>query len=263
MPSTTMINLAASALPNDPAAGVLGPMAAMVAVLASIALLRRAGAILDRLRRDFGGDLALALEHRAAGAYLAFWHRARFEGLEGLALDAGPLIVAANHTCGLDPVLLQMPLRRRIRWMMWRGQMKPWLGPAWRHFAVLAVEQDGRDVAAVRESLRELRAGGVIGIFPEGGVARPPWVLRPFETGLGVLAARGNAPVLLCLVEGTPAPRIFSSLLVRSRSVVRVIGLFRPASDEPPAAFGARLQATLAAASGWPCATAPAAEAPR
>lgn len=258
-----MIKLAATALPNDPSAGVLGPVAAVVAVLAAIALLRRAGLLLDRLRRDFGGDLALALEHRAAGAYLAWWHRARLEGFEDLDLESGPLIVAANHACGLDPVLLQMPIRRRIRWMMWRGQMKPWLGPVWRHFAVLAVEQDGRDVAAVRESLRLLRDGGVIGIFPEGGIARPPGVLRPFETGLGVLAIRGQAPVLLCLVEGTPAPRVFSSLLVRSRSVVRAVGIFRPAGDETPAAFSARLQATLGAASGWPSASAPAAEAPR
>ncbi len=238
--------------------------AATLGVLAAIAAIGR--------RRDaYDGDLLLAIECLVARAYLALVHRVRFEGFDAipelprLALPGGgPLIVAANHTSGLDPMLLQMPLRRRIRWMMWTGQMGRGLGWLWRHLAVLPVAQDGRDLATVRDSLRALQRGDVLGVFPEGGIERPPGELLPFQPGLGVLAARSAAPVLLCFIEGTPAPRVFGSFLLPSRTRVRAVALIRAHAGETPAALLARMQKAMLDSSGWPLrTTSPGTEAPR
>lgn len=256
---------------SAPSSGSPAWLATVVALAALAAI-----AAIRRLAADFGGDLALAAEHRLAGLYLRLLHRARLEGFErieglaNLAGDAGGagqgLIVAANHTCGLDPVLLQMLVRRRIRWMMWTGQMAPALGWLWRHLEVLPVEQDGRDLQTVRAAVRALDRGEVLGIFPEGGIARPPGQVQAFQPGLGLLASRSSAPVLLCLVRGTPAPRVGGSFLLPSRSKVIAVGLYRVEPGERPNAFLERMRQSLIEASGWPAAeslTGPAAAVPR
>lgn len=244
------------------------PIMLVLLVLAAL-LLRAIAAAIDRLAEGCGGDRVFAVERAIARGYLNRLHRIRIEGFDEPeireVLAGGPLLVVANHTCGLDPMLLQMPIPRRIRWMMWTGQMGIGLGWFWRHLAVLPVAQDGRDLTSVRTALRALRDGEAIGIFPEGGIERPPGVLQPFEPGLGVLASRSQAPVLLCLIEGTPAPRVFGSFVVPSRSVVRAIGVFRASPEDSAEAFRGRLAEALRTSSGWPVADAtdPAGEAPR
>ena len=253
----------------DPTASPLGPSLAWAAA-ATLGVLAAIAAVV-RLREAYGGDLFLAIECRLARAYLELVHRVRFEGFDAIPdlarlaePGSGPLIVAANHTCGLDPMLLQMPLRRRIRWMMWTGQMLRGLGWLWRHLAVLPVAQDGRDLATVRDSLRALQRGDVLGVFPEGGIERPPGEILPFQPGLGVLASRSAAPVLLCFIEGTPAPKVFGSFFSRSRTRVRAVGLVRAAAGESPAALLARMQQAMLDASGSPLrTTSPGTEAPR
>lgn len=252
---------------NPPPASLVDPVGNHWATLVPMAivlgamLLRSAVSTIDRLAAECGGDRPIAVERAIAGIYLRALHRARFEGFDeiernhGTLLREGPLLVVANHTCGLDPVLLQMPIPRRIRWMMWTGQMGVGLGWLWRHLQVLPVAQDGRDLASVRNALRSLREGDVIGIFPEGGIERPPGVLKPFEPGLGVLAARSQAPVLLCLVTGTPAPRVFGSFIRPSRSSVRAIGVFRPEKHESGERFLERLSEAMQAEGGGPTAS--------
>jgi 1-acyl-sn-glycerol-3-phosphate acyltransferase len=254
-------------LAADVAALGLPLAAAAIAVFVSLAGL----AALARLREAYGGDLLLGLECRLARAYLALVHRIRFEGFDAIPELAslakpggGGLLVVANHTCGLDPMILQMPLRRRIRWMMWTGQMGRGLGWLWKHLAVLPVSQDGHDLATLRESLRALQRGEVIGVFPEGGVERPPGQVIPFQPGLGLLAVRSSAPILLCFIDGTPAPKVFGAFFVRSRSRVRAIGLLRALPGEMPAALLGRMQQSVLEASGWPLrATSPETAAPR
>ena len=261
-PISIHLALAADATPLGPA--LAGAAAATLGALAAIAAI-------GRLRDAYGGDLLFAIECRLARTYLELVHRVRFEGFDAIPEltrlaepGGGPLIVAANHTCGLDPMLLQMPLRRRIRWMMWTGQMVRGLGWLWRHLSVLPVAQDGRDLATVRDSLRALQRGDALGVFPEGGIERPPGEILPFQPGLGVLAARSGVPVLLCLIEGTPAPKVFGSFFTPSRTRVRAVGLIRAAAGEAPAALLARLQLALLASSGWPLRpTSPGTEAPR
>lgn len=230
----------------------LGPPLAWAATATLVAL--AAIAAIGRRRDAYDGDLLLAVECSVARAYLALVHRIRFEGFDAipelprLALPGGgPLIVAANHTSGLDPMLLQMPLRRRIRWMMWTGQMIRGLGWLWRHLAVLPVAQDGRDLSTVRDSLRALQRGEVLGVFPEGGIERPPGELLPFQPGLGVLATRSAAPVLLCFIDGTPAPRVFGSFFRPSRTRVRAVGVFRTDAGESGERFVSRLRDAMSA----------------
>lgn len=189
--------------------------------------------------------------------YLRLWHRPRWVGFERLP-DPLPkaFVVAANHASGIDPLILQARFDRRIRWLMARDQMAPILADAWRHIDALAVTYGPEDAAILKEAVRHVRAGGVLGLFPEGAIARPPREIRPFLGGVGVIVARAKVPVLLFHIEDAPyTATAFGSLLKPSRTAVRFVGIFDPLAEggrPDAAAFLERLRSALAAASGWP-----------
>lgn len=184
-------------------------------------------------------------------------HRVRFQGWERVPRDIGAegLIVVANHTAGTDPVLAQLRMGASIRWMMDRTQMKWIAGWFWRRVRVIPVDFTPGDSSAFRQALAHLGSGGVVGVFPEGGIERPSGQIRPFLAGAGALVARSRAPVLLLWIHGGSAQSgVFRSLVRPSRSVVTVIGVYR---FEGPAArdlrgITATLRHELARVSGWP-----------
>jgi 1-acyl-sn-glycerol-3-phosphate acyltransferase len=64
--------------------------------------------------------------------------------------------------------------------MMAREQMLRELEEVWEHLEILPVTYGPQDAATFREAMRHVQAGGVLGIFPEGGITRPPQEIRPF-----------------------------------------------------------------------------------
>jgi len=65
------------------------------------------------------------------------------------------------------------------------------------------VNRAGRDSASAKEGIRHVNSGGVLGIFPEGGIERPYGQLLPFLAGVGLIMARTKAPVLPVFISGT------------------------------------------------------------
>jgi len=214
------------------------------------------------LRRQCAGDAVAGGLWLVLRGYCGMVHRAAWTGHESIRMQGGtaeldrargPLIVVSNHTAGLDPLLIQTGCRFRIRWMMAADMMVPALEWLWRRERVIPVHFDGRDAAAAREAMRHLEAGGVLGVFPEGGIARPPGTIQPFLPGVGLIVARTQAPVLLTLVTDTPArDRAFESLLIPSRSKVRYLELIRYPEGTKASIIIEDLAQRLAAASGWP-----------
>lgn len=141
-----------------------------------------------------------------SGLYCRTFHGSRVTGRQHIpdSRHPGPTIVVANHTAGIDPVLVAVECPFHIRWVMAEDMRLPWLGWFWRWQRVIFVNREGKDRRALRESLRELDAGGVIGIFPEGGLERPKNELLRFEKGVGMLIKRSGARVLPVWIADTP-----------------------------------------------------------
>jgi 1-acyl-sn-glycerol-3-phosphate acyltransferase len=126
--------------------------------------------------------------------------RLQVHGRENVPLD-GPLIVAANHVSYVDPVALGIALPRPIAYMAKSELFRiPILGPLIAALGAYPVERGKGDVAAIRSSLRALREGKAIGIFPEG--TRNPRGEAPIQTGVALLASLAGAPVLPAYVRG-------------------------------------------------------------
>ncbi len=116
----------------------------------------------------------------------------------------GPLIVAANHRRYIDPILVGMAVPRRIRWM---AKRELFVFPFKRMFlfaGAFPVDREKGGRAALRSALGLLAAGWALGIFPEGTRRKDYDPDHAPKSGVGMLAARGNAPVLPVFVDRIP-----------------------------------------------------------
>jgi 1-acyl-sn-glycerol-3-phosphate acyltransferase len=154
--------------------------------------------------------------------YCALWHQLRSEGLAPLP-NSGPAILIANHTCGIDHVLLQAASRRALGFMIAREYYElPWLRGFCSSVGCIPVNRDGRDLAAIRAALRALGEGRVVPIFPEGRIVpasgRRLGEVRP---GGAYLAIRAGVPVVPAYIFGTPkTDEILESLVTPSRATL-------------------------------------------
>ena len=165
---------------------------------------------------------------RLTRLYTLVWHRLQWTGREKVP-STGAFILAANHTAALDPMLIQAMMPRRIRWVMLKRFQNPWLSFLWNAIEPIALESEAQNIKQMREMLRVLEEGQVLGVFPEGGLQRDKRELRPFHAGIGLLTKRSKAPILPVWITGTSqAKHMFWHFFRFSRSRLIVGDPFRP-----------------------------------
>ena len=228
----------------------------LLAIFGGLVLLA-GGWLLIRYSRNRGGGYWILGLMKIAGTPLArgYWG-VRFTGLERIPdpiPDRG-LIIVCNHTSGLDPVLIEFGSSMRIRWMMSRAMMVPAFGFLWRRMGILPIDFASRDRTSFDESLKILHHGGILGIFPEGRIARPPEVIQPFLPGIGLMVARTKATVVLMHSHGIrPGKTTFGVLIRPWRARIDVVDVVEYADSGLNArAITADLRQRLHEASGWP-----------
>jgi 1-acyl-sn-glycerol-3-phosphate acyltransferase len=129
---------------------------------------------------------------------LRIFFRVKVEGRENIPAQ-GPLVVAANHESFLDGFVVGNVLKKRqptflaAPWLYSR----PGVGGALRAIGAIPA-YDGNEVAALRESIRILRKGGTVALFPQGGIAR-----GQFSGGAVFIAIKAPAPLVPVHITGT------------------------------------------------------------
>jgi 1-acyl-sn-glycerol-3-phosphate acyltransferase len=194
------------------------------------------------------GDTISGLTYRFIQIYSRVVHRLRVINPHNIPRErsCGPLIVVCNHTAGIDPMLIQAACPFYVRWMMaedmkWRG-----LADVWSYFDLIFVDRTKPDTRALREAVRALKRGEVVGVFPEGRIERPAGQLLPFQPGVGMMVAMSGAPVLPILIRGTPqVDSAWGSLWRRSHSEI-VVGEQLRFADAKAAEVTAAIEAWFA-----------------
>ncbi len=136
--------------------------------------------------------------------YARLVHGLRIEGALSMHGHSGPLVLVANHTAGVDPLLIQSACPFFVRWMMAEDMRWPALSRLWEFGRIIFVDRHAGGAVGLREAMGALRQGDVVGIFPEGGIEVPPQTILPFREGVGVLIRRSKAIVLPVVIDGTP-----------------------------------------------------------
>lgn len=182
-------------------------------------------------------------------------HRPDYSRFRESQMPAGGFVLVANHASGTDPPLLQIGLRRPIRFMMAVEQMRWPLGPFWRALQVLPVRFTADDSATLRAAVRHVRDGGIVGVFPEGGIERPARTIQSFAPGAAAIALIADAPVVLCWISQPFSTRVvlLDCLLPRRRARVEVIEVIdlRAEGLRDPDAATSRFRRAMLARSGW------------
>lgn len=116
----------------------------------------------------------------------------------------GPVIVVANHSSLIEPQLIFGAVPRRSVFLVKEEMFGGIKGPALRAIGQLAIRRGEPDRAPLLEAIRILKAGGVIGIFPEGSRGAGDVALA--EQGAAWLVRAANATVVPIAVRGTHRP---------------------------------------------------------
>lgn len=124
------------------------------------------------------------------------------EGLSHLP-KSGPAILAANHVSWLDPIVLGAACPRPIRFLIARSvHERRWSRWFYTRMGTIPVEMGTRDPGWLRTAIRSLRAGELVGIFPQG-VGLAVASSREARPGALLLAAMSGAPFIPVGLSGT------------------------------------------------------------
>jgi 1-acyl-sn-glycerol-3-phosphate acyltransferase len=183
-----------------------------------------AGGALVRWRSS-GQSFGIFIVSLLVYVYARLWHRLAIDG-PGSIPDHGPAIVVANHTCGADSAFLTAASPRPLSFLIADeyGNI-PLLRRLLEAIACVPVRRNGRDVTAVRLSLRRLQHGRAVCVFPEGGLSRAGRDVRPRgKAGVALLALRSGAPVVPALIRGGPQTDAVADAWLRPTRVRVTLG---------------------------------------
>lgn len=125
----------------------------------------------------------------------------RATGRDNVPPSGGALLVS-NHASFLDVFVLGISLRRPLNYVARSTLFLPGLGWFIRSLGGFPIQREGMGAAGMKETLRRLRDGGLVTLFPEGTRTRDG-ELGPLKSGIAVLVARAGVPVVPAAVAGT------------------------------------------------------------
>jgi 1-acyl-sn-glycerol-3-phosphate acyltransferase len=118
----------------------------------------------------------------------------------------GGAVIATNHVGYLDFAFVgysALPQRRLVRFMAKQEVFDhPISGPLMRGMHHLPVDRFGSAISAIDTAVDALRAGEVVGLFPEGTISRS-FVPARAKTGAVRIAMRASAPLIPSAIWGS------------------------------------------------------------
>lgn len=124
----------------------------------------------------------------------------------------GAALLVANHSSYLDVMLLGISVPRPLNYVARSTLFIPPLSWLMRSVGGFPIQREGMGASGMKETLRRLRAGGIVVLFPEG-TRSVDGELGPLKPGIAVLVARAGVPVLPAGIAGTfdawPRSRLF------------------------------------------------------
>jgi 1-acyl-sn-glycerol-3-phosphate acyltransferase len=143
-------------------------------------------------------------------------------GREKIPLEGG-VIIAANHISYLDPPLIGSVLPRRGTFMAIRYLFDiPLLGWAMSHYA-FPVDKGGTPPSVIKETIRRLKRGELIALFPEGQRSETGEILKA-KRGVGMIASSSSSPVVPVLITGSNRALPYGAKWIKRAKVLIIFG---------------------------------------
>ena len=134
-------------------------------------------------------------------AYYFLVRGIRATGTENVASPGG-YILCSNHVSASDPFVLATCVRRRLHFMAKAELFKTRIvGGFISAIGAFPIRRGESDLGAVRESIRLLSEGHVVGIFPQGTRSREN-AHTQLEPGVALIALRAGVKVVPAYIDG-------------------------------------------------------------
>lgn len=127
--------------------------------------------------------------------------RVRVEGRQCVPKN-GPVLVLSNHQSNLDPVLVGLACDRRLNYLA-RDTLFGFAPFRWliHSLDAIPIDREGVGLSGVKETLRRLKRGEMVLMFPEG-TRTHDGALRPLKPGFCAIARRAEAPLAPVAIDG-------------------------------------------------------------
>ena len=131
-----------------------------------------------------------------------FMYRIKINGKENIPKE-GAVLICPNHVHALDSAVIIAHSKRKINVLakaeLFTGFIRKWFANL---FGIYPIKQDAADIDAIKTSLRVLKNGEPLMIFPEGtrnGLAKG----SPLKNGPVVLAIKSGTPIIPVGIKGS------------------------------------------------------------
>jgi 1-acyl-sn-glycerol-3-phosphate acyltransferase len=170
----------------------------------------------DATRRARPARTETELPPRDRPRLLLFWYRIvqsvarvlfsiqgglRASGCANIPPSGGAILVS-NHLSHLDVFVMGIPLARPLNYVARSSLFFPPLGILIRSVGGFPIQREGMGAQGLKETLKRLRSGGVVVLFPEGTRSRDG-ELGELKSGIAVLASRAAVPIIPAAIAGT------------------------------------------------------------
>ena len=120
----------------------------------------------------------------------------------------GACVYVGNHYTVWDPIYIARTTTEGIHFLSKREVTQHWLMRGiCKKIRCISVNRDGNDARAFMNSLKCLKNGEKVSIFPEGTRNKTDAEMLPFKPGAAALAIKAKVPV--CPVAIYKKPRVF------------------------------------------------------
>lgn len=114
----------------------------------------------------------------------------------------GPVMLVSNHQSHMDPILATMALPRECCYMardsLWANKF---FGRLISSLNAFPVKRNTADLGAIKESMRRLKSGQALLVFPEG-TRTPDGRVHSMLPGLASIAKKTAVPIVPVLIDG-------------------------------------------------------------
>ena len=136
------------------------------------------------------------------GSLFVFWMDFRARGMDKVP-HSGALLVS-NHESFLDRMMIGVALKRPVSFLARHSLFRvPFIGWTLRNTYVLPIRREGGGTESIRESVRRMKHGFLVGIFPEGTRSVQGQPLR-FRRGAAYVWLETQCELVLATIESVP-----------------------------------------------------------
>ncbi|MDR1959547.1 MAG: 1-acyl-sn-glycerol-3-phosphate acyltransferase [Planctomycetaceae bacterium] len=133
--------------------------------------------------------------------FLMIFYRVRYLGIPNIAFRGGALLVS-NHQSFLDPMAIGAAVPEKLNYLARKTlfRFKPF-GRLLDSLDTIPLNQEGLGFEGIKETIKRLKNGEKVLIFPEGERCRDGKML-PFKKGVMTLAVKTKVPIIPAAISG-------------------------------------------------------------